>query len=233
MADNNRARRPIQSQIKIVKFLTLGLRKSFVIDDKEDYANLSWSIRMGYPRINVYTSNVNYDKDKVDYSKIITAPFNYVTFMVLLNKMQEAIKSKEPYRYTIECWNTDYDNNKPTDSIVLQAKVHVGKDKDGIVYIMVIEDEKRKVKFDIVPPETPWHKYSDADKKSLSESYAQAYHDVLKKLMLSEMIKDETVVKTTTTDRTPEARTSVSKSSEQKEAPKKADDDFDIAGILD
>ena len=191
-------------KVKYVKFTSLRLTKP-VSDD--DWASLNWAIRLGYPRIVVYTTNKFVENKKLDPKSVIIAPFSYEALFTLISCLEELINSNirmerikseisdhskyapPPDSYTIECWN------KFDDKKVLQCKITVGRDDEGIFYIGVRAPEKPKIRFDILPNST-WHKYCGkdgeeiTDKTRLSLLYAKAYVKVLTELMSSELIID-------------------------------------------
>lgn len=185
---------PAKPAVKIVRFTPLSLRKEYD-DESKDFGMLTWSIRMGYPRITVFTSNNTKTDGKFDYDKMITAPFDYVTMGILLKRFQEVVASKEEVKFTVECYNPKFVNRVKTDEIALQAKVTIGKDADGVVFIAAIEDNKRKVRFDLLPSMI-WHKYYDkngdqiTDRRLLSEMYAFSYLKLLNSLLDAEAAKD-------------------------------------------
>lgn len=172
-------------QVKLIKFAGLTLRK-------EDKSGLQWSIRQGFPRITVYTdSNILDENKNVDYSKVIIAPFDYVTMMMFLEYFEQIIKSDGDLKYTINCYNTVYKDNKKTDEVGLQASVVVGKDKEGVVYLAALEEGKKSLKFDLLP-NRKWHKVIDNNgneidsPKRLSATYATGYLKLLRELLAKE-----------------------------------------------
>lgn len=182
-----------EKKVKIVKFSALTLKKT--IKEDKDTATMNWSIKGGYPRISVYTSNDIMVNDKFDYSKLITAPFNYVTFNIFMAYFEKVIKDLEESEYKIECHNTKWENNQRTDKTYLQATVYIGRNSEGVVYLKVTEDKKDEIVFELMP-DTTWHKFYDKqkneikNKKILSQLYTNAYYKTLDKLMTSEMISD-------------------------------------------
>lgn len=182
-------------KIKLVKFSPLTLRKS---GDEFKGAGLTWSIRKGFPRITVYTGGNILDKDKkLDYSKIIIAPFDYTTMIMFLDYFKNVIESKEEIKYKVNCYNNKFVDNKRTDDIIIQASVIIGKDLEGIVYISVVEENKKSIKFELIP-EGKWHKFFNGnneeivDKKDLSLRYSRTYYDLLKSILLKEFFIDAT-----------------------------------------
>ena len=170
-------------KVKYVKFTSLRLTKT-ISDD--DWASLNWATRLGYPRIVVYTTNKFVENRKQDPKSVIIAPFSYEALFTLIACMEELINNKIPDSYTVECWNK-YDDKK-----VLQCKITVGRDDNGIFFIGIRAPEKPKIRFDILPNST-WHKYCGkdgeeiTDKSKLSLLYAKAYVKVLTELMSTEL----------------------------------------------
>ena len=170
-------------KVKYVKFTSLRLTKT-ISDD--DWASLNWATRLGYPRIVVYTTNKFVENRKQDPKSVIIAPFSYEALFTLVACMEELINNKIPDSYTVECWNK-YDDKK-----VLQCKITVGRDDNGIFFIGIRAPEKPKIRFDILPNST-WHKYCGkdgeeiTDKSKLSLLYAKAYVKVLTELMSTEL----------------------------------------------
>lgn len=167
-----------KDKVKLVRLAPLSLRK--YIGEEEGEALLQWSVRMGYPRITVYTDN-NISKDgKMDFNKVITAPFDYTNLKLFLEYFKEIIDGEDDNKYTLECYNVKFKDGVKTNDTFLQAKVTVGKDKNGIIYLAVIEEEKRKIKFEVLP-NPKWYKYYDkegkeiTDLRKLSSLYAKGY----------------------------------------------------------
>lgn len=178
---------------KTIKFTPLNLKKEYDVNEKRDTAVLSWGIRNGYPRITVNLSGVR--TETPDYSKLITAPFDYLSYGMWLGVMQQVIDSPTAVVRKVECLNVKWSNGVKTDEIYVQATVNFGKDDKGIFFIAVVEDKKIKVKFELLPAAT-WHRFYDEqgnlieDKGVLSLLYAKTYLSTLSKLMDSELEKD-------------------------------------------
>lgn len=175
--------------VKIAKFISLNLSK-YIEEDKGN-ATLQWSVRNGYPRVTVFCSpNVKSIEGTMDYGKIITAPFTVPTVFIFTKYMKSILADDSPGYYTIECYNTRFKDGKRTDEIYLQAKVIVGKDENGIIYLSALEEGKRSIKFDMLP-DGRWFKFYDKEGKEvvnkveLSKAYAQAYIKVLEENILA------------------------------------------------
>lgn len=184
--------------VKIVKYGKLSLRKEIKENDKVDTATLTWSNRNGFPRVTIYTSdNIRLkDRDGLDYSKIIIAPFDYVTIRAFINMFIDVLDRDEEVKREVECYNMKFLNGTRTDELYLQAKVIVGKDKEGVVYIAAIENNKKKIRFDLVPSNR-FFKFSGDPSleniKTLSQYYAKAYLELLQKCIAEDVIDAKTV----------------------------------------
>lgn len=178
---------------KTIKFTPLNLKKEYDVNEKKDTAVLSWGIRNGYPRISVNLSGIR--TETVDYSKLITAPFDYIAFGRFLQIMKDVIAGPNGVTRKVECLNVKWNNGVKTDEIYVQATANFGKDANGVFFLAVIEDKKIKVKFDLLPAAT-WHRFYDdkgnliEDKGILSLSFTEAYVSALEKLMDSELMHD-------------------------------------------
>lgn len=176
--------------VRMIKFAPVNLRANY----DETFATLSWAVRMGYPRVTVYLDNDKFDK-KVDYSKIINAPFDFVKLEAFLLMVDKLIDSNDVDKeYAIKCSNNAYEGGERTNKIVLQATLFVGKDKDGVIYMKLVEQGKREVKFNLDMS----GRYialvgSDGqdieDRKALSKLHAKAYFKTLRTLLKAELTK--------------------------------------------
>lgn len=213
--------------VKLVKFLSFSLKKELA---DNDFASLQWSIRMGYPRISVFTTNKK--TEKFDYNTLITAPFDYLTLFTFLNKCKEIIAGKNGNKTSINCYNIAYNNGVKTDEKILQATVTCGKDDSGVIYLAAIEAGKPKIRFDIVHNDR-FYEYLKADgtvetdKGALSVLAATEYISALLHIIKGEMaedIKTETEIKRRTPGPANPARTNTNMISKK--------DDTDIEDLL-
>ena len=191
--------KPIQNgPTKFIRFAPMTLRKDYDADDSsKDYANLTWSIRNGYPRITVYTTNKALSTGATDFTKVIIAPFDYITLMDILGKIKTLAESTlKDVKYSVQCKNIEYKNGEKTDNIVVQATVSYGKNSSGIMWLAATADDKRKLTFELLP-NTRWFNYRDADNADvtldkLSKEYTLTYINILMSLLKEEMGKDFT-----------------------------------------
>ena len=90
--------------------------------------NIAVSIKNGYPRFTFFF--------KGEKGKFLSAPMDIKTFGVVGTLIKRVSKSKEDLKYSIECYNKDYNTQeKILQSILVIAKI----DKD--IYIGIKKDQ--------------------------------------------------------------------------------------------
>lgn len=182
----------MEEKVKIIRYASLNLKTK--TDDNQDSATLTWSTRGLYPRITVYTSDKNsFVNNKPNYDFIITAPFDVVTLQIFVNQLKKVCKDPNDTRYTIDCINTKIVNGVRTNEKYIQAKIYIGKDSDGVIYIAVIEDNKKKVKFTLLPNMDFFTFYDNdgsiiKDKGKLSLFYTEAYVKSIETLLINDTL---------------------------------------------
>jgi len=179
---------------EILRFNGLALRKQY--EDSDDFAVLTWSVRMGYPRVTVYTTNKKPENgEKFDYNTFINAPYDFVAIEDLFDLMDEVLASDKDITRQILSNNNKFKDGVRTDEIVPQGLVKVGK-TDGVMWLAVLEEGKKKIKFELLP--NKYHtRYTNEnevlkDKAELSKRYASGYIKVLKRLMRK--VSEDTMV---------------------------------------
>lgn len=179
-------------RIRIVRYSALNLRKK--LGDTGDTATLQWGMRGVYPRITVYTSNKDAFVDsKPNYNFIITAPFDVVTLEMLLTRLEELLSADNNTKYSMDCLNNKVENGERKDELYIQARVTVGKDDLGVIYIAVTEEGKKKIKFDLLP-NSVYFTYQDnegnkiKDPAILSKLYVKSYIKVLRNLVMKDTV---------------------------------------------
>lgn len=174
-------------KVRFRRFNTLALYNR----ENNDRAKLDWSIRGFYPRITVYTGEDAFVDNKPNYDKIIIAPFSITTLGYLITNLELCNNTKEPTHNRIDCYNTKVVNGVRTDEKYIQASVEVGKDEEGVCYIKVSEENKRTIKFKLLP-NTVWFKYYDKsgeqikDNGVLSKIFTRGYIRTIRKLILDD-----------------------------------------------
>lgn len=119
------------------------------------------SFRDGNPRITVYTGVTG-------PNGVITFPMDIYTFGSVLEAMKEVVAGEPGGKITIDSIGSVYENNKPTNQTRVVSVLHIGKTKEGVVYLSVIDETKPKIVFPLKP--TKWHNYRGPDKELLPES---------------------------------------------------------------
>jgi len=192
MADNITV--PDKKTVSLIKFMKFGLTTSV---GEDDFGRLEWSIREGFPRITVYTTNKKGEDGRIGYEAIITAPFDFVTFFSFFKKIRKVIISDGKAECKIDCLNYRYDaNNERTNEKYVQATVGVFKDDHGKIFIYVHATDKSQLTFEIRP--RPFFNHYDEegnlvkDIRVINKEYALSYISVIEKLM-AEHVKNEHV----------------------------------------
>jgi len=124
-------------------------------------ARLVFSFRDGNPRITVYTGLQG-------PSGVISFPSDYPTMTYALNKLKDIANGPNDNKVIIESLTSVYIDNKITSDKRLVSTLHVGKSKDGILYISVVSDDKPKIVFPIKT--SPYHVFKDKDGNIIPES---------------------------------------------------------------
>lgn len=190
--------------VKRAKFIPLALRTDY--EGEEDWATLSWTLRMGYPRCEVYTSNKRREPGvPMDYNTSLTASLDILSLTTFIDKAVKVVEEGKPgAQIGINCYTVKYENNVKTNDVILQSKLVFGKDDAGICYLAVLAEGKRKVKFSILP-NAKFVKFVKEDGQleidvvKMSKEHAITYLSFLKTLLKTEGITDN--LQTTFQDR--------------------------------
>lgn len=138
-----------------------------------DYATLVWGCRNGNPRITVYTSKDHRDlENKIDYSKVIIAPFDLVNATNFLTYCLQTVTNKSNKPVQVDCLNNKFKDRNRTKEIITQAVVIFNKDAKG--YNIKIYKDKDKV-FTFYLHNSDWHKYY-IDGQLIPQEQAEVIH---------------------------------------------------------
>lgn len=174
-----------ENKVRYIRFSQLTL-------NEPDGGTLHWGVRMGFPRITVIPERIeegdNYNE------KIITAPFNVPTLHLLLEYMGEIVNGENGQYKSIECRNVKYVNGERTTETYVQSTVIVGKDKDGINFITLVTNDKKKVKFSILPNPRWYRIYYNGtevtDKAEISRVFGRAYIKAIRQAYDQERLEE-------------------------------------------
>lgn len=171
-----------KKEVKRIQLLRLSLRKPLPNDD---YSVLSWGVRDGYPRIQVFTSkNIKKEDGTTDYDKLVIAPFTYPILFTFIDSLEKLVTENSDRVSQIVCYNNKFVDNKRTEEIEEQAAVRLVRSQEGVINIGV----KTKDKYIYFPlfPDIKWHKFYNkdgeeiTDKKTLSNIFTSAYVSLLR-----------------------------------------------------
>ena len=144
---------------------------------------LGFGINKNNPEIVVRT-NVEGDKD---YGRI-TAKLSTADFFAIFAALEDAIPGPANTKQTITLAASRFMNGKPSDSPMVDSKVIIGKDKDGILFIAVTSWEKDRpiIKFPFRPSNdkrnaTTWvdNEGQALSAERLSMAYARGWLKIL------------------------------------------------------
>lgn len=119
-------------------------------------ARMVFSLRDGNPRITVYTGETG---------GVISFPCDPLFFGGFLETLKFIVEAPNGTRESIESLSVIYEDNKPTNQLRVVATLHVGKSKDGIIYLSVMTEGKPKLAFTLKT--SPYHVFRGEDKNPL------------------------------------------------------------------
>lgn len=152
---------------------------------KGKYSTLKVEFVKNNPRFVVWTNDPEDTGERNNYGKIVAA-LDLPTMFMLFRLIEDVVAGPaggEPVQ--LQNLNFKYPGGKRTDRPVLESKVFVGKDADGVVFISVIafEEHRPKIVFPFLPTQyhnlmhrdgTPW------EKGKLSEKFAVGFLDAIR-----------------------------------------------------
>ena len=181
---------------QVIRTLQLDKLSLYAVVDTETkrHARLTWAIRNGYPRLIVYTNHLEYGASNLR-DAIIAAPMDIVTFNAFLDIFSKVIDGEKDKKYKIDCFNYVWKNNQRTDEKRLVSSVIVGKDKEGVIWLSVITEDKPKIKFSIILSD--FHMFykthgDDLKKDEASHIAAKAYLRIVKSVF-DKLIGDDII----------------------------------------
>lgn len=151
------------------------------------YASLIWGLYSNNPRITVYTNDPN-DNNAPGYGKI-SANLDLPVFYAFLHMLNMAIEAPGEYKNKVENKNYIFPGGKRSDTPVVVSELHVGKDKDGVLWISVtdaMKKERPRIKFKFTPGD--FHQFQHGDGRPYTEGeasvlFAKGYVNLLNSMM--------------------------------------------------
>lgn len=113
---------------------------------------------------------------------------NYDSFARMIRVFESVIDGPNGSHKIIQSYRNKWVNDKPTNEQELQSQLVMGKKKDGVIFLAVLEENKPKIEFAF--KKDSWHKLIEADQteatdEAFSRFYALGYIDILKNVLSS------------------------------------------------
>jgi uncharacterized membrane protein YgcG len=159
------------------------------------WSGLVWGIHKNNPRITVYTGDPADNTSRTN-NGAIRAELDAGLLMVVINLLREANKAEAGWKKCLKNFNYTFFGGKRSDKPVNTSDVWIGKDKEGLTYISVIDatnKERPVIKFNIAPAWT-WAKLYHADgqqfsKEEASTIFTEGYANLLEQLYTQLIVK--------------------------------------------
>ena len=153
------------------------------------WSNLRWGLGGGSnPRITVYTGDPN-DSNQSTNNGRIRAELDTVNVFSIVVLLRNALKAEPGWKCNIKCSNFIYPGGKRSEKPVHLTDIWIGKDREGVIYISVVDALKKDrpvIKFPIVG-DVRWQGFVHGDgtpytKADASVLYTEAYAMMLQEL---------------------------------------------------
>lgn len=105
------------------------------------WSSLVWALSGNNLTIKVYTGA---SSDQGNNNGLIQAKLEGIHFFAFLEMIKEAIESKEEYKNKIEFSNYIYPGGKRSDKPVTLTTVYVGRNKEGLIWVSIIDNLKKE-----------------------------------------------------------------------------------------
>ena len=127
---------------------------------------LIFSFRDGNPRIVVNTGAQGMEG-------MITFPCDYIHLTTTMNMLKDIANGPVGDKFTVDSLKPVYEDNKPTNQKQIVSTLQIGKTKEGIVYFMLIAENKPKIVFPMKP--SPYHVFRDGSKEVIPDAMLSKY----------------------------------------------------------
>ena len=157
---------------------------------KGAWAKLGWDVFRNNPRLVVDTGDASLRSRETDFGKI-TAALDPLLFGFVMESILTAAAHEGEWKTKHEVFGHSYKTGQKSEQVVLMSDVWVGKDKDGCVFISVVNKDKEGfpvIKFIFGPADQRFLKMQHGDgtpytKGEMSVLAAKAYVSILRDLI--------------------------------------------------
>lgn len=146
-------------------------------------ASLSVAVRKNGAQITVWTNDPNDTKDNGKISAQLSLPY----FQTLLEMLRAAATATAEWKHFIECKGYIFPGGKKSEQPVVTARIVVGRDADGTVYISVTAQGRPNIKFVMTPGGFNSIRNADGSEVSmgfLTSIYALGWASTMQTLLL-------------------------------------------------
>lgn len=152
------------------------------------WSTLKWGLNNNNPFIVVYTGDPSDDTPNTPNGRI-KAELDLPMVMMILNLLEQAITEEPGWKMCVECLNYIFPGGKKSDKPVNTANVWIGKDKEGSIFISVVDairKDRPVIKFDLAPSNFWFHinqrTGETITKQESSVIWTKGYVDLLRNL---------------------------------------------------
>lgn len=125
-------------------------------------AQLQIGLRDGNPRFIVYSGG----KGK---ESVLNFPMTLIDTVAIMNILKDIASGNKGEMVTARSLGNVYKDNQPTKEVKDIARLHIGKSKEGIVFLSVTMEDRPKIVFPIEP--SKYMVFQDRDKQPMDPSY--------------------------------------------------------------
>lgn len=152
------------------------------------WSTLRWGLNNNNPFIAVYTGDPNDDTPNTPNGRI-KAELDLPMLMMILNYLEQAITAENGWKMCVETLNFIFPGGRRSEKPVVTTNIWVGKDKEGSVFISVIDAQRKDrpvIKFELAPSNYWFHVNSRTgetiSKQEASIAWTKGYIDLLRNL---------------------------------------------------
>lgn len=147
----------IKTYVDVAKFVIWADSE----DGNNSRARLVFSFRDGMPRMTVYTGVTG-------PGGVISFPSDYPTMSAIMVYLKEVANGEAGGKMLVETLTNVYENNVATSAKKVVSTLHIGKSKEGVVYLSILSDSKNKIIFTIKPGQ--YTVFRDSEKNIIPNS---------------------------------------------------------------